>query len=168
MELNKKVFGIGLLVAAVLLFGILGVVKSAYDQQAGILCDKLHQDPNYNPAMCPVVQSQNTTSWLFVSGFAIAFLVFLVGTYVLFSKSTTERFEIQKKEMMNVDLKTLDEEEKVVYLFLKEKKGSVYQSEITSSTGFTKVKISRILDRLESKNILERKRRGMTNIVVLH
>jgi uncharacterized membrane protein len=31
----------------------------------------------------------------------------------------------------------------------------------------TKVKVSRILDSLETKNLLERRRRGMSNVVVL-
>tara|TARA_Y100000310_G_scaffold79304_3_gene76019 strand:- start:11104 stop:11229 length:126 start_codon:yes stop_codon:yes gene_type:complete len=30
-----------------------------------------------------------------------------------------------------------------------------------------KAKVSRIIDRLENKDIVERKRRGMTNVVVL-
>jgi len=34
-------------------------------------------------------------------------------------------------------------------------------------TGFTKVKITRILDSLEGNGLIERKRRGMTNIIIL-
>ena len=33
-------------------------------------------------------------------------------------------------------------------------------------TGFGKVKITRVIDRLEGKNLIERRRRGMTNVVV--
>ena len=44
--------------------------------------------------------------------------------------------------------------------------GSVYQSDIMKKTGFSKVKVSRVLDKLEQKGLLERKRRGMTNLVV--
>jgi uncharacterized membrane protein len=45
--------------------------------------------------------------------------------------------------------------------------GSVYQSDIVRETKQSKVKITRILDQLEGKGLIERKRRGMTNIVVL-
>ena len=48
-----------------------------------------------------------------------------------------------------------------------ENKGSIYQSELVNKTGFNKVKVTRILDSLESQNLIERKRRGMTNIVIL-
>ena len=43
----------------------------------------------------------------------------------------------------------------------------MYQSSLMKETGFSKVKTTRVLDRLETKKILERKRRGMTNLVVL-
>lgn len=36
-----------------------------------------------------------------------------------------------------------------------------------NKTGLTKVKVTRILDRLEGREIIERKRRGMTNVVIL-
>ena len=45
--------------------------------------------------------------------------------------------------------------------------GSVYQSDIIKETKLTKVKVTRILDKLEGKKLIDRKRRGMTNIVVL-
>ena len=56
---------------------------------------------------------------------------------------------------------------KLVKHIIKNKDGSAYQTDLIKETGFSKVKISRVLDRLEAKDILERKRRGMTNIIVL-
>jgi len=66
-----------------------------------------------------------------------------------------------------VDLSSLDSEEKRAYDIIKDKGGSVFQSDIIRETGFTKVKVSRILDKLENRGVLERKRRGMANIIVL-
>jgi uncharacterized membrane protein len=60
----------------------------------------------------------------------------------------------------------LDSDEARVVAFINEGNGSVYQSDILKKTGFSKVKVSRLLDRLEQKGLLERKRRGMTNLVV--
>ena len=67
-----------------------------------------------------------------------------------------------------IDKSRLDDDEKKVFEILQEAKGSVFQSEIIKKTGYTKVKVSRILDRMEQMEIIERKRRGMSNLVVLH
>ena len=45
--------------------------------------------------------------------------------------------------------------------------GTIFQSQLVERSGYSKSKVSLILDRLEAKRILERKRRGMTNAVVL-
>jgi uncharacterized membrane protein len=60
----------------------------------------------------------------------------------------------------------LDTDETAMVAIINEGNGSVYQSDIMKKTGFSKVKVSRVLDRLEQKGLLERKRRGMTNLVV--
>ncbi|MBI5072205.1 MarR family transcriptional regulator, partial [Candidatus Woesearchaeota archaeon] len=64
-------------------------------------------------------------------------------------------------------LSKLDEDEKKIYELLKKSNGSVYQTDIIKETGYSKVKITRILDKMELAQIVERKRRGMTNIIVL-
>jgi uncharacterized membrane protein len=43
----------------------------------------------------------------------------------------------------------------------------MFQSDIIEKTKLNKVKITRILDSLEAQNLIERKRRGMTNLVIL-
>jgi len=48
-----------------------------------------------------------------------------------------------------------------------ESDGSIIQSDLVERTKFNKVKVTRILDRLEGMNLIERRRRGMTNIVML-
>ena len=45
--------------------------------------------------------------------------------------------------------------------------GTIFQSELAEKTGLGKVKVTRVLDRLEGKGLIERKRRGMTNVVIL-
>jgi uncharacterized membrane protein len=41
------------------------------------------------------------------------------------------------------------------------------QSDIVNNTSLTKVKVTRLLDKLEGKGLVERRRRGMGNLVVL-
>jgi uncharacterized membrane protein len=43
----------------------------------------------------------------------------------------------------------------------------MFQSDLVEGTGMQKVKITRLLDRLEGLKLIERKRRGMTNVVIL-
>ena len=45
--------------------------------------------------------------------------------------------------------------------------GTIFQSELAEKSGLGKVKVTRVLDKLEGKGIVERKRRGMTNVVIL-
>ena len=45
--------------------------------------------------------------------------------------------------------------------------GTIFQSDLVEKSDFSKVKVSRILDKLEGRQLIERKRRGMTNVVVL-
>lgn len=64
-------------------------------------------------------------------------------------------------------LKKLDSEEKKVFESLIDERGSIFQSSLVEKTGLSKVKVTRLLDKLEGKGLLERKRRGMTNIVMI-
>ena len=45
--------------------------------------------------------------------------------------------------------------------------GTVFQSQLVDRSGFSKSKVSLVLDRLEARKILERRRRGMSNVIVL-
>lgn len=74
--------------------------------------------------------------------------------------------EITKENYESV-LNKLNPDEKVAVEHLIEAKGTLFQSDLVEKTGFTKVKVTRILDRLEGMAIIERKRRGMTNVVIL-
>tara|TARA_Y100000310_G_scaffold336177_1_gene420039 strand:- start:326 stop:601 length:276 start_codon:yes stop_codon:yes gene_type:complete len=72
----------------------------------------------------------------------------------------------ERKRKRKIELSMLKpEERKVMNLIMKEK--TIFQADVSEKTKFSKVKITRILDRLESKYYIERERRGMTNIVIL-
>ncbi len=58
-------------------------------------------------------------------------------------------------------------DEKKLYDFVLQNEGTAFQSDVVNSLGYPKVKVSRILDRLEVKGLLERRRRGMANLIVL-
>jgi len=64
-------------------------------------------------------------------------------------------------------VKKLSGDEKAVYDAVTSADGTIFQSDLVKQLGFSKVKLSRILDRLEAKGLVERRRRGMANLVVL-
>jgi uncharacterized membrane protein len=100
----------------------------------------------------------------------IAGLVLLIGLFLIFSKEN-ERVVIQKvkekAKKVKIDLKGLDETEKKVITILQREGGAVFQRSLMEELEIGKVKMTRMADKLEAKQIIERKRRGMNNILVL-
>ncbi|HLC56797.1 MAG TPA: hypothetical protein VJJ23_06170 [Candidatus Nanoarchaeia archaeon] len=162
MNLSSKTLGSILIGFSLILIFLLTFVKINLDSQSEYLCE-LTALLNKDMKQCPA--HNNIISWIIVSAFGIGFILFGVGVYMLFSSKPI--FEGLKKDFKQIDLSKLDNEEKKIYEVIKNKNGSAYQTDLIKESEFSKVKITRILDRLESKGVLERKRRGMTNIVVL-
>ncbi|MBS3074742.1 MarR family transcriptional regulator [Candidatus Pacearchaeota archaeon] len=102
---------------------------------------------------------------------AIAGLVFLVGAYLVFVKEdVVTKFKLVKagdEKKKKVELNSLDKEERALVKILHDSNNAMFQSELVEKSGFDKVKVTRILDRLEGRQFIERKRRGMSNIVIL-
>ena len=163
MNLNLKTLGILLIVFSTILLITLSFVKTDVDTQSTFLCEKV-QEKNISMSECPVHKSN--ISWMIVLAFGVGFLLFGIGTYLVL---THKKSIIQEETpVKKIDTSKLDADEKKVYDLLKTKEGgTAYQTALVQETGYSKVKITRILDKIETKNIIERKRRGMTNLVVL-
>jgi uncharacterized membrane protein len=165
MNVNIKTIGFGLIILAVILGLILIVVKINFDSQAVVLCDMVHDDPTMEMSSCPAHTS--STPWLLMVAFGITFLVFGGGVYLIIIQQIKSGLKPESMKRA-VNLNDFTDEEKKIYELLHSKNGSMYQSEIVQLSGWSKVKVTRMLDHLEhDKKILERKRRGMANIVVL-
>ncbi|MBI4144337.1 hypothetical protein HY486_03760 [Candidatus Woesearchaeota archaeon] len=154
---NKKT-GYAIIGIAALLIVLLTAIKIDNDSKSTVLCEKFYET-DHDMKECPVHKS--SFSWVIILAYVIVFAMLGLGGYIAYIPAKTE------KHFKNIDISTLDDEEKMVYELIKAKQGSAYQGELIKETQWGKVKISRILDKLESKEILERKRRGMTNIIVL-
>jgi uncharacterized membrane protein len=63
--------------------------------------------------------------------------------------------------------KTLGGDAKRIFEIVKDSNGAVLQGEIVTKSGLDKVKVSRILDKLEMQGLIERRRHGMSNLVVI-
>ncbi len=169
---NQKTIGSLLVGFSIILIFILIFVKLNIDKEGAYLCEIVSANPQFDMEECP---AHNTnTSWLLTASFGIAFLVLGSGVYLIFmpTKIIEKVIEQQpiiahKQEFREIDLSKLDENEKKIYDMLKSHEGSMYQSDIIKETGLSKVQITRLLDKMIVKQIIDKKRRGMTNIVVL-
>jgi uncharacterized membrane protein len=64
-------------------------------------------------------------------------------------------------------MSTLNPDERTLFEKIIEAQGAVFQSDLVDESHFKKAKVSRVLDKLEGRNLIERRRRGMSNIIIL-
>lgn len=105
-------------------------------------------------------------------GASLIGIILIIGLVLIFSKEETKLVEkiITKKvteKKKPLDLSGLDAKEKELVKLLQENSGAMFQAELMEKLGVGKVGMTRMLDKLEAKQIVERKRRGMNNIVVI-
>ena len=115
---------------------------------------------------CEMFDSVNYQTYL---ALGIVGILIIVSLFLIFSKPN-EKLVIkkvkEKKIERKVDLSSFRPEEKMVYNLVKEN-GAIFQADLIEKTEFSKARMTRIIDKLEGHGIVERKRRGMTNVVVL-
>ena len=115
---------------------------------------------------CTMTQTLNQQTYL---SFGITSILIIISLVLIFTKPK-EKIIIKKVkdkiEKKQIDLSKFKPEEKQVYKLIAEH-GAIFQADLIEKTGFGKAKITRIIDRLEGNQLVERKRRGMTNVVVL-
>lgn len=117
----------------------------------------------------------------FYTNISLGIMVFVVaiGLYLVFfgkeekiiTRFKTLRQQIEPKKITKENYKKImngmNRDEKVVFEKIIESHGTIFQSDLIDKTKFNKVKISRLLDTLEGRGLIERRRRGMTNAVIL-
>jgi uncharacterized membrane protein len=120
-----------------------------------------------------------------IAGFAISFALLVHARY-LRERAETGASEMQAvtpvgpepsegvpkktqeepaQERPEPDLSRLSKDERRLYERIKEAGGEVLQMKLVASGEFSKSKVTRLLDRLESRGIIIRERSGMTNRV---
>lgn len=116
---------------------------------------------------CSMYSAVSTQTWI---ALAVVAVVFLIGLFFILSKESertiikTKTVEAKRKP---INLEGLDKEEKEVVKLIEGEGGAIFQASLMEKIGKGKVGITRLLDKLEAKQIIERKRRGMNNVVVL-
>ena len=152
-----------LLGISVLVILIVFMFKMALTDFVGASCTVAH-----GGEYCPMYNTINQQTHLALGIIGILIIVALV---LIFSKPhekiIVKTKTIEKKSSKKVfDISDLKPEEKQTFELI-QKDRTIFQADLIEKTGFGKAKMTRIIDRLEGKGFVERKRRGMTNIVVL-
>ena len=156
---NKHV-GYFLLAVSIVIIIIVLMFDSALKEIVETSCGEVHS------LVCPMNQSINQQTYLALSivGIIIVLAIIMILTKKEIVIKKVKGRQIKKRvDLSQLELKT---EERQVLDMVTENK-AIFQADLIDKTGMGKAKITRILDHLESKGLIERKRRGMTNVVVL-
>ena len=115
---------------------------------------------------CSMYDTISMQTWI---SLGIAALVLVIGIFLIFAKEN-EKIVIRKfrERQKKLNVEGLDKDEKHVVTLLQQENGAMFQSSLMENMEIGKVKATRLLDKLEAKQLIERKRRGMNNIVVLN
>ncbi|MBI2075890.1 MAG: MarR family transcriptional regulator [Candidatus Aenigmarchaeota archaeon] len=122
----------------------------------------LHQNCSLPDAVCPFIGMPYQAT----VGFAVTGILLVFGIMLILISRKGEHLEMEAREKTEAVIKKLNKDEQKVFEIVRIS-GAVFQSELVEKSGLTKVRITRILDKLEAKGLVERKRRGMTNIVTV-
>lgn len=117
---------------------------------------------------CPMYDTIDKQTYL---ALGITGILAIVGLVLIFSQQQKQiifrtRTVEKKPQKKRVDTSDLRADEKQVLELIQTSK-AIFQADLIEKTGYGKAKMTRIIDRLEGRGIVERKRRGMTNVVVL-
>ena len=153
---NKNV---GLLIIGIAI--IMGIIVLMFNS---VLKDNLDLTCSHGPT-CEMYSGLNFQTWISMS---IVFIVFFIG-FVIMRTKPKEKIIVKKikDKKKKLNLNGLNEKEKEVIKILQEENGAIFQKTLMEKLEIGKVGITRLLDKLEAKELIERKRRGMNNIVVL-
>jgi hypothetical protein len=157
---NKNV-GYIIIGIAVLLIFIIFLFNSAITTAVRNSCLLQHGDVQ----SCEMYDSVNYQKYF---ALGIVGLLIIIGLVLVFTKPK-ERVIIKKvkEPKKKLNLSGLDSKEKEVIKILEQENGTIFQADLMEKLSTGKVGITRLLDKLEAKQLIERKRRGMNNIVVL-
>jgi uncharacterized membrane protein len=166
--MRNRVVGILIIVIALLI----GFIIYSFNQT---MTSIVNASCSHGPS-CPMwgtIEFQTNVS------IGIMLFIIIIGLYLIFwskeerivTKIKTFKTQVEPKKITKENyqkvMSTLTSDEKKVLLKIIESQGTIFQSDLVDKTKFTKVKVTRILDRLEGKRLIERKRRGMTNVIIL-
>ncbi|MFH0797893.1 MAG: MarR family transcriptional regulator [Candidatus Woesearchaeota archaeon] len=151
---------------------LIGFIVYSFNSALGKI---INESCEHGPA-CPM---WGTLDFQTNVGIGIMVFVIMIGIYLIFfgkeevtiTKIETRVEKVEPKDVSRENyrkvINRLIGDEKKLFEILIDSKGTIMQSDMIAKSEMSKVKISRVLDKLEGKGLIERKRRGMTNSIVL-
>ncbi|MBN2567381.1 MarR family transcriptional regulator [Candidatus Woesearchaeota archaeon] len=159
--MKNRTVGVLVIGIALLIGFIIWAFNRAMTQIVNTAC-------SHGPA-CPMWGTLNFQTYVSVG--IMVFVAAIGGYLIIFTPEPThpqaQRRPAPKPEDYKDELAAMGDDDRRLLMLVIDAKGSLFQSDLVAKTGFSKVKTTRILDRLEGKGLIERKRRGMTNVVLL-
>jgi uncharacterized membrane protein len=149
--------GIFILAIAVVLFILMSSITSDLNAT-------LHSECACGPGVCPMEGNLPIQSY---AGYSITIILGGFGLYLFAKSRRLARLSSESTERFRKTIDSLRGEEKRIVESISNSDGVVFQSDLVDKLDISKVRVSRILDRLEHKGLIERRRRGMSNIVLL-
>jgi uncharacterized membrane protein len=163
MEFGKNsIIGAALIVVAIILAIVInsvgGRIMELNDAECGCGANEIGE-------FCP--HSENTLPIEIYFGYTTSAVLVIIGAYLIFSDIRSAKLKSESVKNWGKVTSALHGEEKALYEIIAGADGVMFQSELVEKSGLAKVKVSRVLDRLEARNLLERRRRGMSNVIIL-
>lgn len=153
MKIGQKQLGIAIIVLAV----VVGVLVFLFNQSITAT-----MDDTCSATMDSCPHRNNLPYQTYAGGLVVLGLI-SIGIYSIWSSKQKEGLSKVNKQVIS----NLPAEEKKIYDLIEANSGAMFQSEVVDKSGENKVKVSRILDKLEGRGVIERRRRGMTNLVIV-
>jgi uncharacterized membrane protein len=158
----------------------LGIASAALAVSVVVLVFKLVQPPSISiylgnqanstlVSKIPGLYSSIDAFEIFVSALTAG----VSGTYILLSKTERPAPGLgaaaldERKALWQEVSKTLKDDEMKVYQTVLVAGGVMNQGDLVAKSGLSKTTVSRTLDLLESRGLVEKRRRGMGNVVLL-
>jgi len=160
MKISIKHAGAALVALSVLM----AVVLFSYDSELKKLNLYVHKDCGMPDDICPV---KNSVPIQALPGFFLDGSMLVLGLFLIFYDKASKETSVAIKRKFSFEVKRLPADEKKVFEMLSRGDGGEFQSSLVEKSGMSKVSVSRILDKLEAKGLIERRRRGMSNFIIL-
>jgi hypothetical protein len=107
-----------------------------------------------------------TPLWLIIVSISSLGLFTGILTYHILSNNFIKEKKELKGNLLKI-LDVLDSEDRAVLKTLIKNNGEMNQSALAKSTGLDKVKMSRVISKMEQNLIIRKERNGMTNKIIL-
>src|SRR3989344_3252711 len=138
---NKKIGAIISIISIVLFF----ILASFSIKIAEIESTKCIHPPG---GQCPITAHIPSASY---AGAALLVVMFILGIKVALKSGAAEKINKEAAEKAKTFAKALKGDEKKVYEMIMASQGAVFQSELVEKMSYSKVKVSRGLDKLEGQ-----------------